>query len=364
MRRSIWQYFDWPLLLIALLLTVAGVAMIHSATPETGDLADTWRRQAIYALAGVVLMFMTSLINYHLLESLQWPIYLVTLGALAFTLLFGSSEIGDVRRFIYVGGISIQPAFPTLILLIITQASILARNAPTPPGIRDFLLSAAMTGAAAFLVFKQPNLSTATLYIATWATIVFASGINLRYLGGISTIGLITLPLIWTNLNAYMKNRIFNFLDPSRDPAAQYNIDQALISIGSGGLWGKGFGTGTQSQLHFLRVRHTDFIFSVVCEELGFMGAVLMLLLFSLLLWRLLRIAANAPDATGRLIVIGVTAYIFYQLLINVGMNLNMLPVAGLPMPFISSGGSALVITYIGLGLVESVTMRQQRLEF
>ncbi len=113
MRRSIWQYFDWPLLLIALLLSLTGVAMIYSATPETGELATIWRRQAIYALAGVVLMLLTSLINYHLLESLQWPIYLVTLGLLAFTLIFGSSEIGDVRRFIYVGGISIQPAFPT-----------------------------------------------------------------------------------------------------------------------------------------------------------------------------------------------------------------------------------------------------------
>ena len=144
----------------------------------------------------------------------------------------------------------------------------------------------------------------------------------------------------------------------------QANLDQALISIGSGGFWGKGFASGTQSQLHFLRVRHTDFIFSVISEELGFMGAALLLGLFAVLLWRLLRISANAGDLTGRLIVVGVTAYIFYQLLINLGMNLSLVPVAGLPMPFISSGGSSLVIAYMGLGLVQSVAMRHKKLEF
>ena len=161
-----------------------------------------------------------------------------------------------------------------------------------------------------------------------------------------------------------MQDRSRNFLDPARDPWAQYNLDQALISIGSGGFWGKGFAAGTQSQLHFLRVRHTDFIFSVICEELGFAGALLVLALFGLLLWRLLRVAARAADLTGQLLVGGVTTYIFYQLIVNIGMNLSLLPVAGLPLPFISSGGTSLVITYVGLGLVESVAMRRRRLEF
>ena len=193
---------------------------------------------------------------------------------------------------------------------------------------------------------------------------IFASGIPLGYMQGMGILGLIAAPILWANMDEYMRNRIFTFFDPTTDPGAYYNIQQALISIGSGGLLGKGFATGTQSQLHFLRVRHTDFIFSVICEELGFVGAGLILLLFGLLLWRLLRIAANAADATGQLIVIGVTTYIFYQLLINLGMNLNVIPVAGLPMPFISSGGSALVITFVGLGLVESVAMRHKRMEY
>ncbi len=362
--RTIWQYFDWGLLIIALILTAAGIAMIRSATIGSESLADAWRNQALYSAVGIVLMFLTALINYRLLESLQWPLYILTLGVLLFTLLFGSSEIGNVRRFIYIGGTSIQPAFPALILLIITLASVLSRNAPNAPAPQEFLLSLGLTGGAAFLVFRQPNLSTATLYVAVWAALIFASGINLAYLGGLGFAGLIAIPLALPFLPEYMRNRILNFMDPSRDPWAQYNLDQALISIGSGGLWGKGYASGTQSQLHFLRVRHTDFIFSVICEELGFVGTLILLSLFALLLWRLLRIAANAGDMTGQLIVVGVATYIFYQLIINLGMNLSLLPVAGLPMPFISSGGSSLVIAFIGLGLVQSVAMRQKRLEF
>ncbi|MBN1248635.1 MAG: rod shape-determining protein RodA [Anaerolineae bacterium] len=366
MQRSPWQDFDWGLLVIAVALTLIGLAMIYSATlgSEDVDLANTWRRQAIYAAIGVGLVFLVASVDYRLLESLEWPIYFVTIGILVFTLLFGSSDIGEVRRFIYIGGTSIQPAFPALLLLIISQAGLLARNAPDPPGLQEFLASLGLTGLTAFLVFSQPNLSTATLYVATWAAMVFASGLHLGFIAGAGALALAAVPILWANMDAYMRNRVTNFLDPTADPGAYYNVQQALISIGSGGLWGKGFATGTQTQLHFLRVRHTDFIFSVICEELGFIGAGLILLIFAVLLWRLLRIAGSAEDITGRLIVSGVATYIFYQLLVNLGMNLNVIPVAGLPMPFISSGGSALVVTFLGLGLVESVAMRQRRLEF
>ncbi len=364
MRRSLWRNIDWPLLILALTLTAVGLAMIYSATLGSEFLADAWRKQAVAAAIGLVIMFIIASVNYRLLESLQWPFYIAVLATLAFTLLFGESEIGDVRRFIYIGGISVQPAFPALILLIISLASLLSRNAPEPPGLLEFAASLIMTGIAAYLVYSQPNLSTATLYIATWVSIVFTSGLNLAYFGGVGIAGLLALPILWANMDDYMRNRIFTFFDPTNDPGAYYNIQQALISIGSGDLWGKGYATGTQSQLHFLRVRHTDFIFSVICEELGFIGAVLLLGIFILLLWRLLKIAANAGDLTGRLIVSGVTAYIFYQLLINVGMNLNVIPVAGLPLPFVSRGGSALVVTYMGLGLAQSVAMRQHELEF
>ncbi len=364
MRKSPWEYFDWSLVLIAVSLSVIGLAMIYSATQGSEALAGAWRRQAVYAVVGISLMFLVSAVDYRLLESLEWPLYFLTLGILIFTLLFGTSEIGQVRRFIFVGGISIQPAFPALILLIISQASLLARNAPDPPGLVEFAASMILTGLAAFLVFSQPNLSTATLYMATWVVMLYTSGLKSVYLAGAGGAALAAVPILWASMDPYMRSRIDNFINPALDEGAYYNVRQALIGIGSGGLLGKGFATGSQSQLHFLRVRHTDFIFSVICEELGFVGAALILLIFVLLLWRLLRIAATTQDATGRLIVTGFTTYVFYQLLVNIGMNLNLIPVAGLPMPFISSGGSVLVVTFLGLGLVESVAMHQRRLEF
>ena len=364
MHRSNWQYFDWMLLLIVMLLTAGGIAMIYSATLGSEFLAGTWRNQAIYGAIGVVVLFLTALTNYRLLESLQWPLYIVAIALLLLSLAFGSSEIGQVRRFIYIGGISVQPAFPALILMIISQASALSRSAPNPPGWQELALSLGMTVPAAFLVYLQPNLSTATLYVAVWGALIFASGINLKYLGSLAFAGIAAIPIVLPILPGYMQARLLNFMQPDRDPWARYNLDQALISIGSGGLWGKGFASGTQSQLHFLRVRHTDFIFSVISEELGFIGALGLMVLFGLLLWRMLRIASNAGDLTGQLIVVGVTTYIFYQLLVNIGMNLSVLPVAGLPMPFVSSGGSSLVIAYMGIGLVQSVSMRRKRLEF
>ncbi len=364
MRKSMWQYFDWGLLLLVVVLTIFGLAMIYSATLGVESIQDTWRKQAVFGAVGVAFMLFTAAINYRLLESLQWPLYGLVLGSLAVALIFGDSEIGGVRRFIVIAGTSIQPAFPGLILLIVSQAGLLGGRATGGPDRLTLIVSLGMTTVAMGMVYLQPNLSTATLYLAVWVAMVFVSGINLAYIGGMGAVGVFSLPIVWSFLSDYMKKRVTNFLNPENDPAAYYNIMQALISIGSGGLWGKGFAAGTQSQSHFLRVRHTDFIFSVVCEELGFVGAALLLLLFALLLFRLLRIAANAGDMTGRLIVVGITTYIFYQLIVNVGMNLNVIPVAGLPMPFVSSGGSGLVVTFVGLGLVESVAMRHKRLEF
>jgi rod shape determining protein RodA len=164
----------------------------------------------------------------------------------------------------------------------------------------------------------------------------------------------------WQLMKEYQRQRLLVFLNPERDPGALYNIHQALISIGSGGLWGQGYGVGSQSQLHFLRVRHTDFIFSVIGEELGFIGTMLVFFLFTLIAWRLLRAAVLAPDRFGRLLVVGVGVILYVPLLVNVGMNIGLLPVTGLPLPFISYGGTALVTYMTALGLVESVAMRHQ----
>jgi rod shape determining protein RodA len=190
------------------------------------------------------------------------------------------------------------------------------------------------------------------------------AGVRLLHLGTLTVAGTLASPLVWLTLRDYMRQRILLFINPQGNPDDYYNVQQALISIGSGGWLGKGFGNGTQSQLHFLRVRHTDFIFSVIGEELGLLGTIVLFVLFFILLWRILRVAALAQDPFGRYICVGVAAVIFLQTTVNIGVNLGLLPVTGLPLPFVSYGGSSLWTFLISLGLVESVAMRHKKLDF
>ena len=190
------------------------------------------------------------------------------------------------------------------------------------------------------------------------------AGMRLFHVGLLSSGVLLASPFIWFSLQDYMQQRISLFLNPSSSPDDYYNVQQALISIGSGGWLGKGFGNGSQNQLRFLRVRHTDYLFSVIGEELGMLGAILLFILIILLLWRILKAARLAGDPFGRLMCIGVAAVIFFQSVVNIGVNLGMLPVTGTPLPFVSYGGSSLLTFMLALGLVQSVLMRRRRLDF
>jgi rod shape determining protein RodA len=194
---------------------------------------------------------------------------------------------------------------------------------------------------------------------------IYAAGLRWQQAAVFGAVGVAAMPMMWFAMQGYMQKRLIVFLDPSHDPGARYNIDQALIAIGSGGLYGKGFvNPSSLSQLHFLRVRHTDFIFSVIAEELGMLGVLVLFAFFVLLFFRLLRIASISRDAFGRYLVIGFTMMIFFQAAVNIAMNLSLLPVAGLPLPFISYGGSSLLTLMFALGIAESVAMRHKKLEF
>ncbi len=368
-----WRQFDFLLLVAMLLLVALGVAMVRSATLNTPDLADLWRRQANFAVMGLALFLVLAAVPYTWWRSIWWLGYLIALGLLVLVLFVGRSEIGDVRRWFYIGTFRFQPSFPAMLLHIFAVAAVLEyrpsrrRRLPTngeqeetPPGLVPYILSGLITLVLAGLVFREPDLSTAAIYGVVWLAMAFISGVRLVYLFGTFALGLVGAIPLWQIMRPYQRERLLVFLNPERDPGALYNIHQALISIGSGGLWGQGYGVGSQSQLHFLRVRHTDFIFSVIGEELGFIGVMLMLSLYLIIAWRLLRAALLAPDRFGRLIVAGMGAIIFSPLLINVGMNIGLLPVTGLPLPFISYGGTALLTYMAALGLVESVAMRHQ----
>lgn len=368
-----WRQFDFLLLVVMVLLMALGVAMIRSATTNTPDLADLWRRQANFAIIGLALFLLVAAAPYTWWRPVWWLGYLVALGLLVLVLFIGRSEIGDVRRWFYIGSFRFQPSFPAMILHVVAVAAILnsrfrlkrrrsgdGEKEDTPPSLVPYVLSGLLTLIVAALVFREPDLSTAAIYVVAWMAMAFVSGVRLLYLIGTGLLAAAGMIPFWQLMEEYQRQRLLVFLNPEKDPGALYNIHQALISIGSGGLWGQGYGVGSQSQLHFLRVRHTDFIFSVIGEELGFIGTMLVFFLFTLIAWRLLRAAVLAPDRFGRLLVVGVGVILYVPLLINVGMNIGLLPVTGLPLPFVSYGGTALVTYMTALGLVESVVMRHQ----
>jgi rod shape determining protein RodA len=369
------------------------VLMIYSANLGSPDprLHDAWRRQALFGAGGVGLMLLLAAFprDYQWLGDFWWLAYLLAVVLLVLVLLFGQSEIGQVRGWFNLGLFPFQPAFLAMNLLAISvgailsrrrrqrgssapplfgapKTSLLAEEAPERPNTVSYLASAVMTLVLAALVFLQPDMATATVFVFMWLAMLFESDVQPRFLVFTALVSLGSVIPMWDLMARYpyMRQRLLGFLNPNSNPDVKYQLEQAFIAIGSGGLWGKGLGQGTQSQLRYLPVRHTDFIFAVIAEELGFAGVMLLLLLYLVLFLRLLRVILIAADGYGRLLVTGTLAMILFQLVVNVGMNLGLLPVAGLPLPFISYGNSALLTTMIGIGIAENVVMRHRKLEF
>ena len=361
MARRLWRSFDWVLMGTATLLIIYGIAMISSATRGTEELADYWQRQAIFAVSGLALMLLVAAFDYRFYENLHRPLYILIIVLLIVVFVIGEITHGAQR---WIGSRGIQPSELAKVVVIIGLAKLLADHDGEMDQFRYLLLSIGYVLLPIGLIYLQPDLGTALTLIFIWLTMAIMAGMRLLHLGALTLGGVVASPVVWLTLQDYMRERILLFVNPQGNPDDYYNVQQALISIGSGGWLGKGFGNGTQSQLHFLRVRHTDFIFSVIGEELGLLGAVVLFALFVILLWRILRVATMAQDPFGRLICIGVAAVIFLQTTVNIGVNLGLLPVTGLPLPFVSYGGSSLWTFLLALGLVESVAMRHKKLDF
>jgi rod shape determining protein RodA len=361
MDRRVWRNFDFVLLAATVVLMAFGVAMVYSAVPDTPDLKDLPLRQAIWALVGLALLPLVATIDYRYLGSLQKPLYALTIASLVLVLVVGQATHGAQR---WLSGSSFQPSELAKVLIIVTLAQLLAQHEKEIGRFRYILMSIVHVAVPMVLIYLQPHLGTVIVLAVIWLVMVLMAGMRMLHVGILSLVGVLGTPLIWFSLKDYMQRRLLLFINPTQDPAARYNIDQALISIGSGGWLGKGYANGSQSQLHFLRVRHTDFIFSVIGEEMGFVGALLLFVLIGIILWRILRVAGLARDSFGRLIACGVAALIFFQSVVNIGMNLGLLPVIGIPLPFISAGGSSLIALLIAEGLVQSVVMRHRKIEF
>jgi len=337
--------------------------MVYSATIDVQGLEGLAKRQAIYALIGLALLFVTAAVDYRLLESLGWFFYALALGLLVAVLVVGKSIYG-ARRWLDLGLFDLQPSEAVKLLMVIVLGSYFARHYEELHRFRHTLISLLLVMVPIGFIYLQPDLGTAVVLGVIWLSLVWVAGVRFHHLVFVGVMGIIASPFIWFSLKDYMRRRILIFLNPQADPRASYNLEQALISIGSGGWIGKGFARGSQSQLHFLRVRHTDFIFSVIGEELGFIGAVLVTLFLFIIIWRILRAAYLARDELGRLLATGIAAIIFFQSVVNIGMNMGLMPITGIPLPFVSSGGSALITLLLGQGIVQSVVMRRKKIEF
>lgn len=365
MRSVLWRRFDWYLLSLALALGGFGVLMIASALSGNEVLASWPWRQAGFLVVGLGLLFLTAALDYRLLASITYPVYLALLGLLGVISVVGTVA-GGAQRWLAMGEFLLQPSELMKLGVILTLAYFLSTRQAKMESFLTPLIAALLLAPAVVLIYLQPNLGTALSLVFIGAAMLFVGGLRWRHALLMVLTVVAGAVLAWRYaLQDYMKDRILMLVTPHAVSAAdRYNVDQAMISIGSGGWLGRGLFRGSQSQLHFLRIRHTDFIFSVTAEELGFVGALLLIALLALLLLRLVHVASIARDAYGRLIVTGVTVMILFQVTVNVGMNLNIMPVAGIPLPFISYGGSALWTMLIGVGLAESVAMRYRKIEF
>ena len=348
-------------------MTIFGVTMIRSAVAGNVALeeANIVQRQIIFGLIGFVVVFLASIIDYHLWASISRPMYIITVIFLGVLTIAGQALYGSARWF-DTGVILIQPSELAKIVVILVLADFFARNQEKIGNLVWVGRSLIFTLGIVIWILLQPNLSTSLVILVIWFALLWASGLKLSHLL-IFIAGGITLPFAaFPFLQEYQQRRILNFLfpDPTASYGENYNIQQALISIGSGGLLGKGYFQGTQIHLRFLKVRWSDFIFSGTAEEFGFVGAVVVMLLLIFIVVRCLRAARLARDTYGALICFGVATVLTFQGFVNIGVNLKLLPATGLPLPFISYGGSSLLSLLLGIGLVESVILRHKSLEF
>jgi rod shape determining protein RodA len=357
--RRLLQNVDWPLLGAMgglVIMSATTLASLHVGRAGGGVAL----RQLAWFAIGLLALIIVASIDYRRLVRLAPMFFAVGLAGLAAVFLMGRTVSG-ARRWILIGPMSVQPSEVFKLCFVLMATWVLTSRWAQPIGKTTVALTVPVLAVPAVLIIKQPDLGTALLLVPVLTALLVGAGIRLRLLGGLALAGLAVLPVVWfAALREYQRERILVFLDPFRDPlGSAYNVIQAKIAIGSGQLMGKGVAGATQSRLAFLPERHTDFIFAVFAEMWGFVGCLVLLLCYVLLLLRGFDIAATAREPVGRLVALGATSLLAAQVLINVGMVTGLLPVVGIPLPLMSYGGSSMVASFMTLGLLLSVRMRQ-----
>jgi rod shape determining protein RodA len=364
MRLETWRYFDFWLLGAVALVIIFSIAMIDSAIAGNPELLDndTVNRQILFAGIGFVVIIITTMFDYHFWATIGRVIYAVLALFLAIVIFGGGEAEFGAARWINIGFAVVQPSELAKIAIIVVMADFFARHQHKMGRLDWIVRSVLLTMGLVSLIIIQPDLSTSITLFVIWFALLFASGLEAKYIILFAFLALL-LPIVsYPFLEDYQQRRVVNFLftNPEARFGEEYNVRQSIITIGSGGWLGEGYGQGPQVQLRFLKVRHSDFIFAAISNEFGFIGAIIVMAVLFFIIYRCLRAARLAYDSFGALICYGVATWIAFQNLVNIGMNLKLLPVTGLPLPFISQGGSSLLSIMLGIGLVESVVSRSK----
>ncbi len=362
-RRRL-RHVDWVLVACTLALVALGTAAVASATATPEQPLGLLRPRLAHVAVGLVVLAGLAAVPYQSLGEAWKLLYGLSLALLALTDLVGRTALG-AQRWLALGPVSLQPSELAKLGLVVALAWFLSRRKDPPTRFADLFPYLVLAGPPVLLVFLQPDLGSALAFVAVLLAMLWAAGLPRGPLAALVAAGLLVAPLVWPLLKPYQRTRLLVFLNPSLDPlGAGYNLIQSKIAIGSGGLWGKGLFAGTQNTLQFLPMQHTDFVFSVIGEELGFVGTVGVLLLFWVFLLRVLQVASSARDAFGSYLCVGVASLVAFHVLVNVGMTVGLAPATGIPLPFLSYGGTALVTHLAGVGLVLSVAVRRPKILF
>jgi rod shape determining protein RodA len=361
--RRLIENFDWGFLIVVLLIGSVGLVVLYSALTagsETGAIHYLFKKQMIWMCAGLVILFITLIVDFRELDKMNLFIFVFCVGLLFSVLLFGQLG-GGSRRWLVLGFIRIQPSELMKISLIISLASIYSTAvSQTGLSFRKLIKPAILCLIPFLLIVNQPDLGTGLLLMLIAASITLFVKVERKVFLSLLAVGISAIPLVWFALKEYQKSRILTFLNPDRDPlGAGYHIIQSKIAIGSGMLTGKGFLKGTQNALSFLPEQHTDFIVSVLAEEWGLVGCSILLVLYFLLLFWGLNIAYNCRNMFGSILAFGITTMIFWQIFINIGMVMGLMPVVGVPLPLVSYGGSSVITNMVGFGILLNISMRK-----
>jgi rod shape determining protein RodA len=364
-----WRAFDLQLAAYAGLLAILGLVMAYSNSAEHGEsvlaAGTTFTRGLMWTGIALIVFVLATSFDYKWLKTFAWPLYAIQLGLLVLTLGIGHG-VGGSARWISIGPFDFQFSELAKILMGVVLANYLGSRRGRLGSLPSILGACILVGPPFLLVMIQPDLGTSLALLAILVGMLFMSGASLRWLGALAAGVLAAFPLIWTYvLQDYQKARIVGFLNPTCDlHGACWQIQQSLIAVGSGGLFGKGLTNSTQNQLNFLPVQESDFVAAIYLEELGFFGAMLLLVLFGALLWRVLVSGWRSRDPFGTMFAAGLASMILFQLVVNLGMVIGIMPITGIPLPFISHGGASLISLAAGLGILQSINIRQTRAEW